>query len=105
MNIKLVCLFILFIICIRSKEGFSNKLLESCFKTNMYNDFNKHSEMIKIPGGVVYATPTKHIPNIPMISWNGIFLNNLCIDPNLRNHGLGTKLVLSVIDKAVFFLS
>lgn len=80
-----------------------NTFLEKCFDKKTLNSFKKYHKIantIKIPNGIVFSTPNQYINEIPQISWNGVFLNNLCIEPKMRNKGLGTKLVLMVIDKA-----
>ena len=96
MLIIIVLIFLL--LCIRQKEHFGSKILDKCFTENVYNEFNNYSKKIEVKGGIVYITPTKYVPNIPMISWNGLFMNNLCVEPDERNIGLGTKLVKKVIE-------
>jgi len=80
-----------------------NVLLQKCFDATTLNSFKKYSKfttILKVPHGVVYTTPNKYIEGLPQVSWNGVFLNNLCIDPKMRHMGVGTKLVRQVIDKA-----
>ena len=77
--------------------------LKKCFDQNTLNSFKKYkrvSSVLQIPHGIVFTTPNQYIDLLPQISWNGIFLNNLCVDPKMRNKGLGTKLVLMVINSA-----
>ena len=94
----IIIVLIFLLLCIRQKEHFGSKILDKCFTENVYNEFNDYSKKIEVKGGIVYITPTKYVPNIPMISWNGLFMNNLCVEPDERNIGLGTKLVKKVIE-------
>ena len=94
----LIIIVLLLLLCVQRKENFGSKLLNRCFDESVYNEFNEYSKKIEVKGGIVYITPTKYVPNIPMISWNGLFMNNLCVEPDERNIGLGTKLVKKVIE-------
>jgi ribosomal protein S18 acetylase RimI-like enzyme len=80
-----------------------DKLLTKCFDTSDINSFKQYygnANVIKIKDSVIFSTPNNIIKGIPQLSWNGVFLNNLCVDPKIRNKGIGTKLVLKVIDNA-----
>ncbi len=94
----LIIIVLLLLLCVERKEKFGSKLLNRCFDESVYNEFNEYSKKIKVDGGIVYVTPTIHVPNIPMISWNGLFLNNLCVEPDIRNTGVGTQLVSGAIE-------
>lgn len=85
------------------KELTDDEFLCQCFDKQELNDFKKYqklSRVIKVDGGIVYVTPTKHVQDIPQISWNGWFLNNLCVDPKRRGQGIGTQLVKDVVQQA-----
>jgi len=78
-------------------------LLRKCFDKNSIDTFKQYydnANVIKIKDSLVFSTPNQFIEEIPHITWNGIFLNNLCVDSKLRNKGIGTQLVLKVIEKA-----
>jgi len=78
-------------------------LLQKCFNKDELDSFKKYYEkakIIKLKGGMVFTTPNNIINHIPQITWNGIFLNNLCVEPTMRKKGIGTKLVLKVIKDA-----
>jgi GNAT superfamily N-acetyltransferase len=105
-------MFILLISYIFSKnifEQFINPsikeeiLLRKCFNENELNSFKKYydyTNIINIKDSIIFSTPNKVIQEIPKITWNGIFLNNLCVEPKLRNRGIGKEIVLKVIEQA-----
>ena len=77
--------------------------LDKCFSRKETNNFKKYhnvTNVIKTKNGIVFATPNKYIEGLPQISLNGIYLNNMCVDPKARNKGIGTQLVLNVINAA-----
>ena len=80
-----------------------NRLLQKCFDKKDIKNFKKYynqAHVIHIDDGLVFSTPCQVIKEIPHLTWNGVFLNNLCVDPKMRNKGLGTLLVTKVIEKA-----
>jgi len=86
-----------------TKTKTNTAFLEKCFNQNTLNSFNKYNgitNVLRIPHGIVFTTSNQYIDFLPQISWNGLFLNNLCVDPKMRNKGLGTKLVSMVINQA-----
>ena len=108
---NLIHIFFIFIILIfwnNSKmntfEQFKNNtLLQKCFSKKDINSFKKYykyASILQTPYSIVYMTPNKYIDDLPQITWNGVFVNNLCIDPKMRNKGLGTKIILQIIKKA-----
>ena len=101
-------LLIIYIKTINQTETFRNPnlneyiLLNKCFRPEKMNTFKKYynkTNIINIDNGIVFLTPNNIINEIPQLTWNGVFLNNLCIDPNKRNQGIGTKLLEQVIRK------
>ena len=86
------------------KDAITNdNLLLTCFTKTQLDTFKKYHEkanIIRINDGVVFYTPNQYITEIPHLTWNGVFLNNLCVHPKKRNMGIGKKLVLSVIRRA-----
>ena len=78
-------------------------LLEKCFDPSALQSFQKYRKLATVhrtPHAVVFTTPSRHVDDIPHLSWNGVFINNLCVEPAHRNAGVGTKLVSGVIDEA-----
>ena len=108
-----ILLLVLFLLIIYIKtnnqtESFRNPnlnesiLLNKCFRPEELNTFKKYynkTDIINIDNGIVCLTPNNIINEIPQLTWNGMFLNNLCIDPNKRNQGIATKLLEKVIKK------
>jgi len=87
----------------RSPMSKDNSFLQKCFDINEIDNFKKYynkTQVTEIDNGIVFLTPNKDIDGIPHISWNGLFLNNLCIDPNHRNKGIGSKLVSKSIKES-----
>lgn len=64
-------------------------------KTIVYKD--SADNIIK---GVVNITPTKYISELPQITLNGYFINNLCVDPDHRRKGIAEKLMKYIISRA-----
>ena len=106
----LICIFLIVIIISIPKYNYTHTktktntaFLKKCFNQNTLNNFKKYNgitNVLRIPHGIVFTTPNQYIDFLPHISWNGLFLNNLCVDPKMRNKGLGTKLVSMVINRA-----
>ena len=83
--------------------NYKSNLLEKCFDKNTIGNFKKYynvTNILQTSNGIIFTTPNKYIDGLPQISLNGIFLNNLCVNPEMRNKGLGTKLVSTIINKA-----
>ena len=111
-NFRYIFLIIIIIIIIYKKNiyekfipevSYKSNLLEKCFDKNTIENFKKYyniTDVLQTSNGIVFTTPSKYIDGLPQISWNGIFLNNLCVDPKMRKNGLGTKLVSTIINKA-----
>ena len=59
----------------------------------------KYSIKIKIDNATCYLTPTQYTNSIPVLSWNGYFLNNLCVPKEYRRKGYAKKLLEKVIEK------
>jgi len=88
------------IVNIKNKKN--NNFLEKCFSKRELESFSKYykySSVYKYGDSMCYITPSKYIEEIPQITWNGFFLNNLCTNPKKRNNGSATKLLLSLIKK------
>ena len=91
---------------IKTKEEFVNyfrhpKLINTCFSDNEINSFTNYYKFSKIVYGknsVCYLTPTNVINDIPIISWNGYYINNFCVDKKYRRKGYGTELLHKIIN-------
>jgi ribosomal protein S18 acetylase RimI-like enzyme len=110
--ITLVALVVGLVVCLSQKPKAKPKaakaptddsLLEKCFNKSTLQSFQKYRTLAtihRIPHAVVFTTPSQHVDGIPHLSWNGVFINNLCVDPTQRNAGIGTELVSVVLEEA-----
>jgi ribosomal protein S18 acetylase RimI-like enzyme len=106
--IILIILVILLFYLIRIQEQFTDSsihsdLVNSCFSKNEINSFNEYYKFSKIIYGknkksVCYLTPTNVLNEIPIISWNGYYINNFCVDMAYRRQGYGTELLNNIIN-------
>lgn len=88
---------------IKTESKSIKNILLQCFNNTEITNFNKYYSQvtpIQNRNSIVFTTPNQIIPDIPHITWNGVFLNNLCVDPTMRNKGIGTQLVSQVIKNA-----
>ena len=101
-----IILVIILYYLIKTKEEFVNyirhpKLINTCFSNNEINSFKNYYKFSKIVYGrnsVCYLTPTNVLNDIPIISWNGYYINNFCVDKKYRNKGYGTALLHKIIN-------
>lgn len=62
-----------------------------------FNKYRKYSTKLITKYGSCNYTPSKLIEEIPQISWNGYFINDLIINDKYRNKGHGTHLIKKLI--------
>lgn len=93
----LLCL-IIFLILIFLNFKYFNFDYFSIEDHKNFEKYNKYSKKIKTKYGSCNYTPSNIINEIPQISWNGYFLNNLEIKKEYRNQGYGTQLMNKVIN-------
>jgi ribosomal protein S18 acetylase RimI-like enzyme len=116
----MIIIFIIFVgillyYLIKTKEEFSNNfenfnnnfkhpnLIKTCFSDNEINSFENYYKFSKIIYGkksVCYLTPTNVLNDIPIISWNGYYINNFCVDKKYRNKGYATELLHKIINNS-----
>ena len=106
--IILIILVILLFYLIRIQENFTDSsihsdLVNSCFSKNEINSFNDYYKFSKIIYGkhkksVCYLTPTNVLNEIPILTWNGYYINNFCVDMSYRRKGYGTELLNKIIN-------
>lgn len=110
MQFKIVILIIFILnLCylIKIRESFTNsfihaELVKTCFSEKEIYNFNQYYKYSKIIYGknkrsVCYLTPTNILNEIPIISWNGYYINNFCVDKNYRKQGYGHDLLKKII--------
>jgi len=75
------------------KTCFSNKELDS------FKDYYIYSKIIygKNKQSLCYLTPTNVLNDIPIVSWNGYYINNFCVETKYRGNGYGTELLDKII--------
>jgi ribosomal protein S18 acetylase RimI-like enzyme len=105
--IILIILIILLVYLTSIREKFTNSfvhsdLVNSCFSKNEINSFKDYYKFSKIIYGknkksVCYLTPTNVLNEIPILSWNGYYINNFCVDMAHRRKGYGKELLNTII--------
>lgn len=108
--IFILFIVIFFILLEKVTEDFNDtfthpELVNTCFSKNEINDFKTYYKFSKIIYGkdknsLCYLTPTQVLNEIPIISWNGYYINNFCVDKKNRGEGYGKKLLSKVIKLA-----
>jgi len=87
---------------VKNQSNNNLQLLANFFNKKDLIKFNRKygnkSTIFKSKYGQVTLTPSKYIEELPQISWNGYFVNNLVVYPKYRNRGYGTKLLEDTID-------
>jgi ribosomal protein S18 acetylase RimI-like enzyme len=104
--ITILFFIIIFILKYNRYDGFTNvkhpDLLYKCFSNKDIDTFKQnytHSKIIygENKKGICYITPTKVLNDIPIISWNGYYINNFCVEKKYRRKGYGKKLISKII--------
>ena len=89
---------------INNSAPIKTDLVNTCFSEIEINSFKyyKFSKIIygKDNKSVCYLTPTNVLNEIPIISWNGYYINNFCVDMDYRREGHGSFLLNKVINIA-----
>ena len=87
---------------VKNQSNNNFRLLANFFNKKDLIKFNRKygnkSTILKSKFGQVTLTPSKYIEELPQISWNGYFVNNLVVYPKYRNRGYGSKLLEDAID-------
>ena len=102
----LILFIILFVNFKRIEKFTRDKLVYKCFNDKQLNNFKEYEDnslVIKNDYGVLYLTPTELIDDLPYVPFvgGGMFLNNLCVDPEFRNKGYAIDLINKAIEKTV----
>tara|TARA_B100000886_G_C20068890_1_gene344969 strand:- start:53 stop:505 length:453 start_codon:yes stop_codon:yes gene_type:complete len=99
MNIDMFYVFLIFF----GLLFFNNYLITEEFYTNEENNKNfdkyrEYSNKLKSKYGSCNYTPSHIVEEIPQISWNGYFINDLYIKKEHRKKGYGTQLIRKLIN-------
>jgi len=109
LNLVLIIIVLLIVIdfnyfILRAYETFTilnDDDLLKCFSSKDINTMDySHSNKISINGACCYLTPVEHVYGLPIVTMNGYYLNNMCVNPKKRKQGLGTKLLNKVVNEA-----
>ena len=97
----ILVVFLLYLSISDKKENFRRGLNLYFSKDELqafakYKDFSK---IVQIPQGEITYCDSKIIEEIPQITWNGYFLNNLVVYPEFRGNGYGKLLLKKMIKK------
>ena len=85
----------------KKREGFQRGL-DLYFSKDELQTFAKYqrfSKVLQIPQGQITYCDSKIIEEIPQITWNGYFINNMVVYPEFRNKGYGEKILKGIIKK------
>lgn len=88
-----------------TKNNFS--IVSKCFSRNQlasFDEYEKFSEKFYFKNknkikGEVWITPTNKIEDLPQITLNGFYINNLCVLEKYRKQGIARKLMNYIIEK------
>lgn len=71
--------------------------LLKCFSSKDINTMDySNSKKVSYGKACCYLTPTKDVYGLPILTWNGYYLNNMCVDPLYRKKKHATKLLKKV---------
>ena len=62
-----------------------------------FKKYKKFSKTLHYNYGQITICPSKYIEELPQLSWQGYFINNLVVYPEYRNKGNGKKLIRNAI--------
>ena len=102
MTLTLIILVLILIFLVFFKKEKFQQNLDLFFSKDELQAFAKYkkfSKILKIPQGQITYCDSKIIEEIPQITWNGYFLNNLVVYPNFRRKGYGKLLLKEIIKK------
>ena len=98
---------------IRTIKDLSNRqskelsIISKCFsreKLATFDEFEEHAKKIYLKNknkikGEVWITPTDKLEDLPQITMNGYYINNLCVLEKYRRQGIARELMNYVIKK------
>ena len=109
LNLVLIIIVLLIVIdfnyfILRAYETFTilnDDDLLKCFSSKDINTMDySHSNKISINGACCYLTPVEHVYGLPIVTMNGYYLNNMCVNPKKRKQVLGNRLLNKVVNEA-----
>jgi ribosomal protein S18 acetylase RimI-like enzyme len=90
------------------KKASETCIVQKCFSKDELKSFNKYRKYAKrflyeddgIVKGEIWLTPSNRISELPQITMNGYYVNNLCVLKEFRKKGIGVKMMKWIIRKA-----
>ena len=95
--IILVSILIFLVFFKREKFQQNLDLFFSKDELQAFEKYKKFSRVISLPQGQLTYCDSKIIEEIPQITWNGYFINNLVVYPDFRRKGYGKFLLKEII--------
>ena len=77
---------------------FTEKFYSSEENNRNFDKYRQYSNKLKSKYGSCNYTPSHIVEEIPQISWNGYFINDLYIKKEHRKKGYGTQLMRKLIN-------
>lgn len=98
----MVILIFVFIILILFNYYLNSEHMTSTSKEDNKNfeKYKKYSNKLESAYGSCNYTPSHLVEEVPQVSWNGYFINNLEIKEKYRKQGYGTKLMNKLINQS-----
>lgn len=83
------------------KENFTRNLDLYFSKDDLqtFAKYKDYSKIVQFPQGEITYCDSKVIEEIPQITWNGYFINNLLVYPEHRGKGYGKQILQKIIEK------
>ena len=97
--VLLVITLLYVISCKKEKFGRNLDLYFSKDELQSFAKYQQFSKVMEIPQGEITYCDSKIIEEIPQITWDGYFLNNMVVYPEFRGQGYGKKILKKMIIK------
>ena len=99
MNINMFYVFLIFLsLLFFNNYLFTEKFYSSEENNRNFDKYRQYSNKLKSKYGSCNYTPSHIVEEIPQISWNGYFINDLYIKKEHRKKGYGTQLMRKLIN-------
>ena len=96
----MIILIIVFLLLILFNYYLHAEHMTSKEDNENFEKYKKYSNKLETPYGSCNYTLSHLVEEVPQVSWNGYFVNNLEIKEEHRKKGHGTKLMNTLIDKS-----
>lgn len=90
------------------KRASETCIVQKCFSKSELKTFSKYRRFAKrflyedngVVKGEIWLTPSNRISELPQITMNGYYVNNLCVLKEYRKKGIGKRMMKWIIRKA-----